>query len=114
MALAVACGEVLGEQGDIFGAAAERRHMDGHAPQPEAEIAPVEVDVYKRQLLERRPDIQQAEMSVKSANANIGVAKAAWFPAISLTGLFGVVSPELHTLMSNPLQTCLLYTSRCV
>ena len=56
-------------------------------------------------LLERRPDIQQAEMSVKSANANIGVAKAAWFPAISLTGLFGVVSPELHTLMSNPLQT---------
>ena len=44
-------------------------------------------------------------MSVKSANANIGVAKAAWFPAISLTGLFGVVSPELHTLMSNPLQT---------
>ena len=56
-------------------------------------------------LLERRPDIQQAEMAVKSANANIGVAKAAWFPAISLTGLFGVVSPELHTLMSNPLQT---------
>lgn len=44
-------------------------------------------------------------MAVKSADANIGVAKAAWFPAISLTGLFGVVSPELHTLMSNPLQT---------
>ena len=45
-ALAVACGEVLGEQGDIFGAAAERRYMDGHAPQPEAEIAPVEVHAH--------------------------------------------------------------------
>ncbi len=57
------------------------------------------------ELLDRRPDIQQAEMNVKSANANIGVAKAAWFPSISLTGAFGVISPELHSLMSNPLKT---------
>lgn len=56
-------------------------------------------------LLERRPDIRQAERTVEASNANIGVARAAWFPTISLTGLFGVVSPELHSLMSNPLQT---------
>ncbi len=56
-------------------------------------------------LLERRPDIRQAEFAVRSANADIGAARAAWFPSISLTGLFGVVSPELHSLMSNPLQT---------
>ena len=57
------------------------------------------------ELLDRRPDIRQAEMGLKSANANIGVAKAAWFPSISLTGAFGIISPQLHTLMSNPLQT---------
>ncbi len=56
-------------------------------------------------LLERRPDIRQAEYTVQSANADIGVARAAWFPSISLTGLLGVVSPELHLLMSNPLET---------
>ena len=56
-------------------------------------------------LLERRPDIRQAEYALMSANADIGVARAAWFPSISLTGLLGIVSPELHTLMSNPLET---------
>lgn len=56
-------------------------------------------------LLERRPDIRQAEFNLKATNANIGVARAAWFPSISLTAMFGVVSPELHTLLSNPLQT---------
>ena len=56
-------------------------------------------------LLERRPDIRQAEYGVLSANADIGVARAAWFPSISLTGLLGIVSPELHLLMSNPLET---------
>ena len=57
------------------------------------------------ELLERRPDIQQAEFALKASNANIGVAKAAWFPSISLTGMFGVISPELHTLLRNPTQT---------
>ncbi|MEG1610821.1 MAG: efflux transporter outer membrane subunit [Bilophila sp.] len=56
-------------------------------------------------LLERRPDIRQAELGMQAANANIGVAKAAWFPTISLTGLFGIVSPQLHSLLSNPLET---------
>lgn len=56
-------------------------------------------------LLERRPDIRQAEYNLKATNANIGVAKAAWFPTVSLTAMFGIVSPELHSLLSDPLQT---------
>ena len=56
-------------------------------------------------LLDRRPDIRQAEHSLMATNANIGVAKAAWFPSISLTGMFGVISPELDRLFKNPLQT---------
>jgi outer membrane protein, multidrug efflux system len=46
-------------------------------------------------LLERRPDVRQAEQLMRSANASIGVAQANFYPRISLTGLFGEVSPEL-------------------
>lgn len=46
-------------------------------------------------LLERRPDIRQAEQLLRSANAQIGVAEANFFPRITLTGLFGEASPEL-------------------
>jgi multidrug efflux system outer membrane protein len=53
-------------------------------------------------LLERRPDVREAEELVRSANADIGVATADWFPRISLTGLFGWVSPELSSLLSEP------------
>jgi len=53
------------------------------------------------QLLERRPDILEAEQSLVAANANVGVAVANFLPAISLTGLLGVVSPELNTLFTN-------------
>ena len=52
-------------------------------------------------LLERRPDIQQAEQQLVSANAQIGVAKAAMFPTISLTGFAGGESATLSTLLSN-------------
>jgi multidrug efflux system outer membrane protein len=52
-------------------------------------------------LLDRRPDIQQAEQLLVSANAQIGVAKAQYFPQISLTASGGVASAALSTLFTN-------------
>ncbi|HMH19751.1 MAG TPA: efflux transporter outer membrane subunit [Burkholderiales bacterium] len=52
-------------------------------------------------LLERRPDIQQAEQQLVSANAQIGVAKAAMFPTLSLTGFAGGESARLSTLLND-------------
>ena len=53
------------------------------------------------QLLERRPDIKQAEALLMSQNAQIGVAEAMRWPSLSLTGLFGVASADLSTLTSG-------------
>lgn len=52
-------------------------------------------------LLERRPDILQAEHELKSANANIGAARANFFPRISLTGSLGFISGDLDELFDG-------------
>ncbi|QVL44085.1 MAG: efflux transporter outer membrane subunit [Alcanivorax sp.] len=52
-------------------------------------------------VLRQRPDIQQAEYSLKAANANIGAARAAFFPRITLTGSAGTASSELSGLFDS-------------
>lgn len=56
-------------------------------------------------LLERRPDIREAEQRLIAANANIGAARAAFFPDVSLTALAGVESASLTTLFRGPART---------
>ena len=57
------------------------------------------------ELLERRPDVRQAEESMVAANAQLGVAKASFFPSISLTGSGGLESNVLQQFISQPSET---------
>ncbi|UJB33108.1 efflux transporter outer membrane subunit [Chromobacterium sp. Beijing] len=56
-------------------------------------------------LLERRPDIAASEQQLVAANARIGVARAAYFPSISLSGALGSQSLSLDTLFTGPTRT---------
>jgi len=67
--------------------------------QPHPQEIPVGVP---SQLLERRPDIQQAEAKLVAANARIGVARAQYFPQISLTSLGGAASSQLNSIFTGP------------
>jgi outer membrane protein, multidrug efflux system len=65
-----------------------------HAPEVPAGLPSV--------LLERRPDIREAEENLIAANAQIGVARSAYFPQISLTGSAGFEAPALTSLFTGP------------
>jgi len=67
---------------------------------------PVEVPAgLPSSLLERRPDILQAEQQLVASNALIGAARALFFPRITLTGLFGFASGSLESLFTGPAHT---------
>jgi len=70
--------------------------------------APAAVEVpagLPSELLLRRPDLREAEERLHAANARIGVARAAYFPSITLTGFFGGESTSLSDLFSGPART---------
>jgi multidrug efflux system outer membrane protein len=61
-------------------------------------LMPVVPSGLPSEVLENRPDVREAEQNLIAANANIGVAKAAYYPSISLTGFFGVQSADISKL----------------
>ena len=77
-----------------------------------AQQMPVEIPVgLPSSLLERRPDVRQAEQQVRAANAEIGVAVGDFFPRIGLTAFYGGVSSELHNITSTSANTWSLAAS---
>jgi multidrug efflux system outer membrane protein len=67
----------------------------------DALVAPAIPEGLPSSLLQRRPDIRQAEQQLVSANAQIGVARAAYYPAIALTGSLGTASTSLSRLFTS-------------
>jgi multidrug efflux system outer membrane protein len=68
------------------------------APATEARTLPVIPAGVPATVLARRPDVAAAQASLLAAQARVGVAQAAWFPSVSLTGAAGFASPELGDL----------------
>jgi multidrug efflux system outer membrane protein len=79
----------------VFKLAALERANTNWNPQPPAVPAGLPAD-----LLERRPDVADAERQLAAANARIGVAKAAFFPVLRLTGSGGYVSADVDNLFN--------------
>lgn len=82
---------------EIMERAMPRGHDIGKLPAP-----PVLPEGLPSELLERRPDIRAAEYLIMAYNANIGVAKAQFFPSISLTGMLGTIASTVSNLFTGP------------
>jgi len=87
-ALAVLCGQPAGEFH------VDAVHWNGNIPEVPAGMPST--------LIERRPDLVEAEQSLAAACARVGVAKAAFFPTIKLTGGAGVASADLASIVDWP------------
>jgi len=83
----------------LVGAPVEAAALNGREFEDDRLIADVPVGLSSNVLL-RRPDIRQSEHSLKAANANIGAARAAFYPSISLTGSLGTASGALNNLFA--------------
>jgi multidrug efflux system outer membrane protein len=88
---------LVGQPASLFQLA--ERPSAGEAPEAKPPLVKPHVP---SELLERRPDVAAAERRMASANAGIGVAKAAFFPTIRLTGLGGLQSTDSGTLLAWP------------
>jgi NodT family efflux transporter outer membrane factor (OMF) lipoprotein len=108
--------QVKSSQAQLIDVGVERAQLEhaialvlGEAPANFA-LAPTDLKIAMPQvpvalpseLLERRPDIAAAERAMAAANAQIGVAQAAYFPRLSLTGSAGLESAALSTLFAWP------------
>jgi len=85
----------------LLGESPSKFHVE---PRPlKLDVAPPAIDAgLPSALLERRPDIAAAERRVAAANAQIGVARAAYFPVFSLSGTAGFESTQVANLMTAP------------
>ena len=105
-ALGVAQASIPQLERDIVARENQIRILLGKAPGPiprgqpmyQQPVVPAVPAGLPSALLERRPDLRQAEQQLVAANARIGVAKAEFFPKLSLTSLFGTASPEVSAL----------------
>ena len=84
----------------LVGAPIDPRLLSGSIDDAFGKIAPVPAGLDSYVLL-RRPDVLQAEYQLRSANAQIGAARAALFPKITLTGLLGFISSSLAKLFAG-------------